>query len=110
MQRLRRIFLARAAVTLLLAVLTTVTVWAHSTITKDGKNYTLFLGSSFYTVDGNDLTGNTNNNSNEVPAKLFDNDTNTKWCYVSNSEEYKTPTWKNLNIYFHTSESIILKG
>ena len=110
MQRLRRIFLARAAVTLLLAVLTTVTVWAHSTITKDGKNYTLFQGSTFYTVDGNDLTGNTNNNSNEVPAKLFDNDTNTKWCYVSNSEEYKTPTWKNLNIYFHTSESIILKG
>ena len=110
MQRLRRIFLARAAVTLLLAVLTTVTVWAHSTITKDGKNYTLFQGSTFYTVDDNNVTGNTNNNSNEVPAKLFDNDTDTKWCYVSGHRQYYTPEWQNLNIYFHTSESIVLKG
>ena len=110
MQRLRRIFLARAAVTLLLAVLTTVTVWAHSTITKDGKNYTLFQGSTFYTVDDNNVTGNTNNNSDEVPAKLFDNDTNTKWCYVSGHRQYYTPEWQNLNIYFHTSGSIVLKG
>ena len=110
MQRLRRIFLARAAVTLLLAVLTTVTVWAHSTITKDGKNYTLFQGSTFYTVDDNNVTGNTNNNSDEAPAKLFDNDTNTKWCYVSGHRQYYTPEWQNLNIYFHTSGSIVLKG
>ena len=110
MQRLRRIFLARAAVTLLLAVLTTVTVWAHSTITKDGKNYTLFQGSTFYTVDDNNVTGNTNNNSDEAPAKLFDNDTDTKWCYVSGHRQYYTPEWQNLNIYFHTSGSIVLKG
>ena len=110
MQRLRRIFLARAAVTLLLAVFASATAWAHSTITKDGKNYTLFQGSTFYTVDDNNVTGNTNNNSDEVPSKLFDNDTNTKWCYVSGHRQYYSPEWQNLNIYFHTSESIVLKG
>ena len=110
MQRLKRIFLARAAVTLLLAVFASATAWAHSTITKDGKNYTLFQGSTFYTVDDNNVTGNTNNNSDEVPSKLFDNDTNTKWCYVSGHRQYYTPEWQNLNIYFHTSESIVLKG
>ncbi|MBQ3805809.1 MAG: hypothetical protein II844_08420 [Prevotella sp.] len=102
----------RTAVMLVLAVLTVATAWAHGSVTKDGKTYTVFTGSttsSFYTLDADSLPPNSSD-SDELPDKLFDGSSYNKWCYVSEKYYVNSPNWKNLIINFHTSEPIVLKG
>jgi hypothetical protein len=99
----------RTAAVLVLAVLTVATAWAHGSVTKDGKTYTVFTGSSFYTLDADSLPPNSSN-SDQLPDKLFDGSSYNKWYYVSEKYYVNSPNWKNLIINFHTSEPIILKG
>ena len=99
----------RVAVMLLLAVSVVATAWAHGSVTVSGKTYTVFTGSSFYSLDADSLPANSSN-SEELPDKLFDGSSYYKWYYVSEKYYINAPNWKNLIINFHTSEPIVLKG
>ena len=105
MKQKRLLFLARAAMTLLLVMLCSLGTWAYGTINVGGKDYTLFTGG--YTADAYSSPNNYNaSNANENYTKLVDGNTGTKWCVVRQS----IYGWSTIYVDFHTANPIVPKG
>ena len=98
MKRQGKMFLARAAMMLLVAMLTTAGAWAQTI-----DDYTVFTG---YVADGYSTPDNGNSNANERYDKLVDGNANTKWCVVNGNYS----NWHTSYVDFHTVSPVVVKG
>ena len=107
----KRSFLARAAMTLAVLLLSSTGAWAE-TITVGGTEYTLFTGTGdtgYFTIDGYNIPNNSYTTYSNYPQlkydRFLDGDKDTYW-----GVRISSATFNNFYIDFHTKQPVIIKG